>query len=73
MTVVPYPYTRDDALWFIEENLIGRAESWAVYEGDTLIGNVGGGSEIGLFPRSGAEDTQQRSGRLSWIIFSATP
>ena len=49
LTVVPYPYTRDDALWFIEENLIGRAESWSVYEGDTLIGNVGGGSEIGYW------------------------
>lgn len=49
LTVVPYPYTRDDAVWFINEIAAGRAKAWAIYKDDTLIGSVGGGSSHGYW------------------------
>ena len=49
LAVVPYPYTRADAAWFIEENLAGRAQSWSIFAGDNLIGNVGGGDAHGYW------------------------
>lgn len=41
LTVVPYPYTADDARWFITENLEGRVRSWSIWAGDDLVGNAG--------------------------------
>ncbi len=49
LTVVPYPYTRDDAVWFIQENLAGRAMSWSIFHGENLIGNIGIGAELGYW------------------------
>ncbi|MCK0121437.1 GNAT family N-acetyltransferase [Loktanella sp. F6476L] len=49
LSVVPYPYTKEDAIWFIEENLAGRAASWSIFKDDTLIGNVGGGDAHGYW------------------------
>jgi len=46
---VPYPYTCEDAVWFIGENLAGRVQSWSIFAGDTLIGNVGGGDAHGYW------------------------
>lgn len=46
---VPYPYTREDAIWFIGENVAGRASSWSIFVDDTLIGNVGGGDAHGYW------------------------
>jgi len=49
LTVVPYPYTYEDAVWFINENFAGRAKSWSIFKDDTLIGNVGGGTAHGYW------------------------
>lgn len=49
LAVVPHPYTYDDALWFIGENLAGRVQSWSIFEGDRLIGNVGAGNAHGYW------------------------
>lgn len=49
LTVVPFPYTHDDAVWFINENMAGRAASWSIFEGDDLVGNIGIGGELGYW------------------------
>lgn len=49
LTVVPYPYTQADAVWFINENLAGRAASWSIFLGDDLIGNIGIDGELGYW------------------------
>lgn len=49
LTIVPYPYTYADAVWFIEENLAGRALSWSIFADDVLIGNIGIGAELGYW------------------------
>jgi RimJ/RimL family protein N-acetyltransferase len=49
LAVVPHPYTNEDAVWFIGENLAGRAQSWSIFAGDDLIGNVGAGNAHGYW------------------------
>lgn len=49
LSVVPHPYTAEDAIWFIDENLAGRAASWSIFKDDVLIGNVGGGDAHGYW------------------------
>ena len=41
LTVVLFPYSHEDAEWFINEKLAGRSVSWSVWLGRTLIGNIG--------------------------------
>lgn len=49
LTVVPYPYTAEDAEWFINENLEGRAKSWSIFAEDVLVGNIGIEGTIGYW------------------------
>jgi RimJ/RimL family protein N-acetyltransferase len=49
LAVVPHPYTYEDAVWFIRENLAGRAQSWSIFADDRLIGNVGAGDAHGYW------------------------
>ncbi|WP_420860092.1 GNAT family N-acetyltransferase [Marivivens marinus] len=41
LSVVPYPYTRDDAEWFLSECEAGREASWAICDADGLCGMIG--------------------------------
>ncbi|MEL6841347.1 MAG: GNAT family N-acetyltransferase [Pseudomonadota bacterium] len=49
LTVVPYPYTIEDAAWFIGENLAGRFHTWAIWRGDNLAGAMGLDKELGYW------------------------
>ena len=49
LAVVPHPYTYEDAVWFIAENLAGRFQSWSIFAGNELIGNVGAGTSHGYW------------------------
>lgn len=49
LSVVPFPYTYEDAVWFIRENLEGRVLSWSIFASDELIGNIGTGDELGYW------------------------
>jgi RimJ/RimL family protein N-acetyltransferase len=49
LTHVPFPYTRDDAVWFVNENLTGRVQSWSIFHKEALVGNIGIGGEVGYW------------------------
>lgn len=53
LTVVPYPYTLDDAQWFIDECLSGRERSWAITLSgeDRVLGMIGGRDSLGYWLR----------------------
>lgn len=56
LTVVPFPYGRDDALWFIGECRAGRERSWAITRTgeDRVLGMVGGRDSFGYWLRRDA-------------------
>lgn len=47
LSVVPFPYTRDDAAWFLGECAAGREDSLAICDADGLCGMIGT-TETGL-------------------------
>lgn len=49
LTVVPFPYTLDDAVWFIGENRAGRMLARAIFHDDRLIGVMGLDNELGYW------------------------
>lgn len=49
LTVVPYPYTEDDAAWFIEENLAGRMNARLIWHSDVLVGTISAENELGYW------------------------
>ncbi|PWG15921.1 GNAT family N-acetyltransferase [Salibaculum griseiflavum] len=53
LTVVPYPYTPEDAQWFIGECLSGRERSWAITrtDEDRVLGMIGGRDSFGYWLR----------------------
>ncbi|NBD31155.1 MAG: GNAT family N-acetyltransferase [Alphaproteobacteria bacterium] len=53
LTVVPFPYTRNDALWFIGECQAGRERSWAITRTgeDRVLGMIGGRDSLGYWLR----------------------
>jgi len=56
LTVVPHPYTLDDALWFIAECAAGRETSWAITRAgeDRVLGMIGGQGSFGYWLRRDA-------------------
>lgn len=54
LTVVPFPYTQADAIWFINECLAGREISWAITQNDRVIGMIGLGNSLGYWLRQDA-------------------
>ena len=53
LTVVPHPYTLDDAQWFIHQCLSGRERSWAITRTgeDRVLGMIGGRDSFGYWLR----------------------
>jgi RimJ/RimL family protein N-acetyltransferase len=49
LSVVPYPYTRADADWFIEKTFENRTPVWAICDGDGLQGIIGLDPELGYW------------------------
>ena len=49
LSVVPYPYTREDADWFIEKTLADRTFVWAICDDDGLKGCIGIDPELGYW------------------------
>lgn len=41
LSVVPYPYTHEDAAWFIEKTLADRARVWGICDEEGLRGVIG--------------------------------
>ena len=49
LSVVPYPYTREDADWFIEKTLTDRSVVWAICDDTGLKGCIGIDPELGYW------------------------
>ena len=49
LTVVPFPYTLDDAIWFIGENRAGRMLARAIINDGRLIGVMSLNEELGYW------------------------
>lgn len=49
LTVIPHPYTRDHALWFINEIAEGRERAWLIVGEDGPAGIVGLGDTFGYW------------------------
>ncbi len=49
LSVVPYPYTRADADWFLDRTIKNGKSVWAICDGDGLQGIVGIEDELGYW------------------------
>ncbi|MGI9393232.1 MAG: GNAT family N-acetyltransferase, partial [Boseongicola sp.] len=49
LSVVPYPYDRTDADWFLEKTIESRAPIWAIYDDTGLQGLIGLENELGYW------------------------
>lgn len=49
LTVVPYPYTEGDAVWFIDENLAGRINARLIWHEDLFVGTISADNELGYW------------------------
>lgn len=49
LSVVPYPYTQEDALWFLEKTIEGKALVWGICDDGGLCGCIGIDDELGYW------------------------
>lgn len=49
LSAVPYPYTRDDAVWFIESSIENQTPVWAICDAAGLKGLIGLDPELGYW------------------------
>ncbi|PUB12701.1 GNAT family N-acetyltransferase [Yoonia sediminilitoris] len=49
LAVVPYPYTQEDADWFIAEVSAGRLRARLIWQGDQFIGAIGIDDSLGYW------------------------
>ena len=49
LSVVPYPYTQEDALWFLEKTIEGKALVWGICDDRGLCGCIGIDDQLGYW------------------------